>query len=397
MKKILIVKNHLDIGGIQRSLVNLLSEIHDQYEITLLLFADDRNCKKNLEKEIPKNIKIVRVKSDYKTLGYSQREAKNLFEKLWRGAHVIATRLFGFQFVTKMMALTQRRLSGYDAVISFMQSSRDQIFYAGCNEFVQYCTNSDKKITFLHGDFILDNSATEKVKTLYRKFDLVAACSEGCKNRFLEAMPDMKNKVVVVENCNKFDEIVSLSKENPYKYDESYINVITVARLGREKGIDRAINAISYCIKKNIKVKYHIVGEGIAKNELINLTNSLGIQDNVIFHGMKRNPYRYIVGADLFLLPSYHEAAPMVFSEAICLGVPILATKTLSTDQMILEKKAGWVCENSEDGIKNMLFSILSNKKEMDRIKECVKKIHMDNHVPVEQFAELIEGRQING
>lgn len=396
MKKILIVKNHLDIGGIQRSLVNLLDEIHAQYEITLLLFADGRNYKKNLEKEIPSDVKIVRVKSDYKTLGYSQREAKNLLEKLWRGAHVIATRLFGFQFVTRIMALTQKKISGYDVVISFMQSSRDQIFYSGCNEFVQYCTKSSKKITFLHGDFILDNSATEKVKALYRKFDLVAACSEGCKNRFLEAMPDMKNKVLVVENCNKFDDILSLAKENPYKYDNNYINIITVARLGKEKGIDRAIKAVLYCIRNDIKVKYHIVGEGMVKNELVNLVNSFGIQDNVIFHGMKKNPYSYIAGADLFLLTSYHEAAPMVFSEATCLGVPILATKTLSTDQMIIEKKAGWVCENSDDGIKNALFSILSTKEAIIRIKKSLNKLHMDNHIPIRQFIELIEGRNIN-
>ena len=33
MKKILIVNNNLDVGGIQKSLVNLLCEIHNEYDI----------------------------------------------------------------------------------------------------------------------------------------------------------------------------------------------------------------------------------------------------------------------------------------------------------------------------------------------------------------------------
>ena len=63
---------------------------------------------------------------------------------------------------------------------------------------------------------------------------------------------------------------------------------------------------------------------------------------------------------------------------------------------MIIEKKAGWVCENSDDGIKNALFSILSTKEAIIRIKKSLNKLHMDNHIPIRQFIELIEGRNIN-
>ena len=38
MKKILIVNNNLDMGGIQKSLVNLVKEVYEEYDITLLLF-----------------------------------------------------------------------------------------------------------------------------------------------------------------------------------------------------------------------------------------------------------------------------------------------------------------------------------------------------------------------
>ena len=38
MKKILIVNNNMHIGGVQKSLLNLLRSIGDSYDITLLLF-----------------------------------------------------------------------------------------------------------------------------------------------------------------------------------------------------------------------------------------------------------------------------------------------------------------------------------------------------------------------
>lgn len=38
MKRVLIVNNNMHIGGVQKALVNLLHEIHGDYEVTLLLF-----------------------------------------------------------------------------------------------------------------------------------------------------------------------------------------------------------------------------------------------------------------------------------------------------------------------------------------------------------------------
>ena len=39
MKKVLIVNNNMKIGGVQKSLCNLLWSAADRYDITLLLFA----------------------------------------------------------------------------------------------------------------------------------------------------------------------------------------------------------------------------------------------------------------------------------------------------------------------------------------------------------------------
>ena len=44
------------------------------------------------------------------------------------------------------------------------------------------------------------------------------------------------------------------------------------------------------------------------------------------------NPYGYMRAADVLLIPSFSEAAPMVIHESALLGTPILTTETSSAD-----------------------------------------------------------------
>ena len=39
MKKLLIVNNNMQLGGVQKALISLLDEIKDQYNVTLFLFS----------------------------------------------------------------------------------------------------------------------------------------------------------------------------------------------------------------------------------------------------------------------------------------------------------------------------------------------------------------------
>ena len=41
MERILIVNNNMHIGGVQKALVNLLWNIRDRYDVTLLLFSKE--------------------------------------------------------------------------------------------------------------------------------------------------------------------------------------------------------------------------------------------------------------------------------------------------------------------------------------------------------------------
>lgn len=391
MKKILIVNNNMKIGGVQKSLYNLLWSIDtvNEYDVTLLLFSKIGDYVENL----PENIKIKQCKGFFRYLGKGQGEhKKNLKDFLIRGFFAALSRFVGRAVALRFLLFFEPMLEGeYDCAISFLHNGHKNDFYGGTQDYVLNRVNSKKKVAFIHGDYINCGACHGANNRMLGKFDLIAACSDGCRNVLTQAIPELCSKCITVRNFNRFDEIKYLSDVDPVEYDSSCKNVIMVARLSRTKGIDRAINALAFCTKKGIKVNLHIVGGGTMLGELKALVEGEQIEDCVFFHGEQINPYRYMKNADLLLISSYHEAAPMVIDEARCLSIPVLSTKTTSTDEMITDEGCGWVCENSQQSLNEELYRVLSEKEKLFNLKKKLSEIDADNLKSTQQFKEMIK------
>jgi glycosyltransferase involved in cell wall biosynthesis len=97
---------------------------------------------------------------------------------------------------------------------------------------------------------------------MYTRFDAIAACSQGCADAFLQVNPALREKVHVVPNCHRFDQIQKLAQAAPVSLPQDRVNVVTVARLGKEKGVERAVRAIAGLAEAKNKLHYYIVGDG---------------------------------------------------------------------------------------------------------------------------------------
>lgn len=385
MKKIIFVVNNLETGGVQNSLLNLLKEIHTFYDITLLTFFGNDE----FEKKLPSDVRLIKTKSSFRQLGMSATHINNTMLYLERVFWVALTKLAGRSFAIKLMCLGKKRYTGYDVAFSYIHEGPQKNLYGGCNEFVLKMVEAKKKVGWLHCDFNLSGANNSKSREIYNKFDTVVACSEGCRRAFVNCLPGLEEKTVSVSNCNDYERIKLLSEEAFENYKDGF-NIVTVARLSEEKGIERAIEAVYHCVQKGYDVMYHIVGGGDREESLKALVTKLSLENNVFFYGNKQNPYPYIKNASLFLLPSYHEAAPIVFDEAAFLGVPVLATKTTSTDEMLLENQSGVVCENSQEGITQGLLKILVAPEQLNDISQHLKKRKFTNKESVNSVEAII-------
>ena len=356
MKRILIVNNNLDMGGIQKSLVNLVKEVHEEYDITLLLFSKSGS----LLREIPEAVKIITPQKAYSILGLEKKELKKyplLF--VLKAVMLVYSKIFSRRSAMKLLGLFQKKISGYDAVISCSHFPHPNYFGNGCADFVLDKTVCENKVCFVHCDYLNFGGQSEANNQSYMEFDKIACCSDSVRERFLlgSKLPD--SKVYTVRNFYD-SHLTSYQSDNRGMFDESFINVLLITRLSREKGVLRAIEALVQ--SKRMDIRYYIIGDGPQREEIVRLISKYQLDSRVKLLGEKRDPYRYLIQADWLLVPSFHEAAPMVFDEAMLLGTKVITTNTTSAEEMI-GCEHGIVCENSTDGIVRALMSVGKTEK----------------------------------
>lgn len=387
MKKLLIVNNNMKVGGVQTALVNLLWEIKDLYDVTLYLF--DANGA-NLD-QIPADVKVQTCTGPFRFFGLSQGECRGL--DVWkRGLLAVVCRYVGRSFAIRWMRLFQKKLpEQYDCAIAYLQNGRESNCYGGVQDFVIHCVSADKKVAFMHGDYSRCGANEPQNRQLLQGFDRIAACSDGCREAFCQTVPELAEKCVTVRNCHRFDQIRKLAEESPVEYPGDVTNVLMVARLAHEKGIERAIEAVSCAHGKGLPVKLHIVGSGRMEASLRQIVKERDMEPQVCFYGEQTNPYRYMKHADMILIASFHEAAPMIIGEAACLGVPTLTVKTTSSEEMVLKEQCGWVCENTQEALNETLMQVLSNPTELAQCKAELQNRPHTNQQAKSQFIRLIE------
>lgn len=133
-KRLIFVNNNLHTGGIQQSLLDLLSNLQGFYEIPLLMMTDSGEYKDSL----PKGIDVLRCSPLLRILGMSPEElwckAKRFYAV--HSLFVSSCRLAGNSFPLRVLAALQTRLGPYDAAISCMQREPAPISSGGVNEIV---------------------------------------------------------------------------------------------------------------------------------------------------------------------------------------------------------------------------------------------------------------------
>ncbi len=121
-----------------------------------------------------------------------------------------------------------------------------------------------------------------------------------------------------------------------------------------QKGFEFLLRSFHNVIKKNQRFILHILGEddnnGLYKLELISLSKTLGIADNVIFYGFINNPFPYYKYADLFVLSSKWEGLPNVILEALFLQTPVVVTDCIQYFHEILaEGENGFIVKYGDE------------------------------------------------
>lgn len=123
-----------------------------------------------------------------------------------------------------------------------------------------------------------------------------------------------------------FDTGIDVSIPFRKRTERSPVKILYLGKLVRFKGAELAIRAFAQ-LRASVDAEFHIVGDGIERPYLEELTRELGMQDAVTFHGNAayEEVGSFYENSDIFLYPSLTEASGNVLLEAMKFGLPIIA------------------------------------------------------------------------
>ncbi len=117
--------------------------------------------------------------------------------------------------------------------------------------------------------------------------------------------------------------------------------MICVGRLEPQKGQDILLEACGLLTKLGSTFKLWLVGDGPMRQALQDQVIKLGLTDRVVFLGFRQDIPRLLASADLFVLPSRYEAAPVSVLEALAAGLPVVASATGEIPRWVMDGVEG--------------------------------------------------------
>lgn len=327
MLKIAIFQNDLGVGGIQKSLVNLLRNLdYSRVQVDLYLSKHDGFWQEGFPKEL--NIRYLAA-------------TPRFFSFL---PFEFARHYLNFVFPEEP----------YDLAIDFNSYQ--------CSCAVGATTvPARRRVMWIHNNVEIKLQNEWKYRVLwhffqgkFRYYDGFVPVSHALIEPFQRASGVTDKPFTVIQNYIDVPEIRRKSKELPvdFSVNSNCMNFVALGRLCHQKGYDIMLDLFAQALAERDNLRLYIIGDGPDRNELEKQAARLGISEQVFFLGNQPNPYCYMACMDAFLSTSRYEGQPLNIMEAMAVGLPLYCSKNLEayTEGLV--------------GYEDLVLAIKSAKKE---------------------------------
>lgn len=371
-KKILFVNGHLNVGGVEKSLTDLLRHLdYNKYEVDLLLLED----KGAYMQTIPKSVNIVFFDTTKAYGPLLKVFLINLFRLKWSVLLYRFVLLLAGIFGKSDLFLLKWILplkSIYDVAIAYRPGI--------CADIVAYTVKANKKVVWWHhGSINISSKQIIEYNKTWEHFNNVIAVSYGCKQLIANIFQCPSDKIIVIPNMVDIDLITNLAgKKSPYKNDG--LNIISVGKLCIEKHFEDVISVTKRLVKDGaLDFHWYIVGDGELREDLLYRIEESRISNRLTLLGKKENPYPWMKYADIFVHPSYVESQGLVVLEAMALGTPCVVCRSIGTSEFMIDEKNGILTEPNE-------LSLYLGLNKMLRMSDKINLINEAKNMVAEKF-----------
>jgi glycosyltransferase involved in cell wall biosynthesis len=117
--------------------------------------------------------------------------------------------------------------------------------------------------------------------------------------------------------------------------------VMTLGRLTHMKGQWHLVDAVPGLMARFPDLAVVLVGDGPLRQALEKRAAALGAVGAVRFPGHRTDARQLLDAADVFVLPSRHEGMPLVALEAMEAGLPVVATRVIGSEEVVVDGVTG--------------------------------------------------------
>ena len=326
--RILRVIARLNVGGPAKHVVWLTAGLQDGGYQSLLVagtvpygeedmsyFAANSGVKPFYIPEMSREISFKDVLTIYKLFRLFLRERPDIVHTHTAKAGTVG-RIAGFFY----RWLTPGVLIGRPRKCRFVHTYHGHIFHS-------YYGNAKTRL-FIAIERLLAALITDRIVVISQQ-----QAAEIC-NRFRVGTPDQFSIIPLGLDLNVFTES-SINRDafrNELGIEERTILVGIVGRLTEIKNHQLFLDSIAHFQKLQAEskdttdVRFVIIGDGLLRERLEAKAHSLGLDQQVIFTGARRDPQNFYPGLDVVALTSLNEGTPLTLIEAMANSLPTVAT-----------------------------------------------------------------------
>ncbi len=121
--------------------------------------------------------------------------------------------------------------------------------------------------------------------------------------------------------------------------------VVQAAMLRPEKGHLFMLDVIAQVSSRRAGLRYVIAGDGEQRERIAERIGELGLSESVLLAGLMNPVAPLLKCADLVVMPSFYEPLGMAQSEALVLGVPVVASKVGGIPETVTDGETGLLVE----------------------------------------------------
>lgn len=297
-KKVMFFLYIIGGGGAERTILNIINNLDRKEFEPILVLGTERDS--NYIDLVSDDVKIIILNSP--KLRYSLLKLRKCI------VHERPDILFTTVYQNNIV-LSVAKIISFRKIPLIIRESNNRIQSGKISTF-------NKLITFLTYNFVANK---------------VVALSEGVKKDLVKNFKIKTKKIKVIYNPIEVDKIWDMSKEtvNDIEFNKNEKIIIAVGRFVEQKDYPNLLKAFSI-VTECVKSRLIILGKGELENEIKGMIRYLNIEDKVILLGFKKNPYKYMRQADVFVLSSKWEGFGHVIVEAMSTGTPVISTNCKS-------------------------------------------------------------------